>query len=85
MVYVSLVVQVWYAIPPGEPRKRFERMAHGLFPDAAKSCPNFLRHKTIMLTTTLLHDNNIPYVMVRFCLLVSPAVIAVLSSLESKI
>ena len=58
--------QVWYAIPPGEPRKRFERMAQGLFPDAARNCANFLRHKTIMVTTTLLHDNNIPYVTVSF-------------------
>ena len=41
-------------------------MAQGLFPDAARNCSNFLRHKTVMVTTTLLHDNNIPYVTVSF-------------------
>ncbi|KAL3133396.1 hypothetical protein ABBQ38_007265 [Trebouxia sp. C0009 RCD-2024] len=57
--------KVWYAVPPGEPRRKFERMAQGLFPDAARQCPNFLRHKTIMLTTTLLRDNDIPFVKVK--------------------
>ena len=34
----------WYTIPP-EYSRRFERMAHGLFPGMKKDCPAFLRHK----------------------------------------
>ena len=31
-------VQVWYCVPPGKPRERFEALAASLFPDEAQEC-----------------------------------------------
>ena len=31
-------VQVWYCVPPGKPRERFEALAASLFPDEAREC-----------------------------------------------
>ena len=30
--------QVWYCVPPGKPRERFEALAASLFPDEAREC-----------------------------------------------
>ena len=50
----------WYTIPPQFAR-RFERMAHGLFPGMHKDCPAFLRHKMCLISPNVLRQNSIPY------------------------
>ncbi|XP_059469656.1 probable lysine-specific demethylase 4B isoform X2 [Neocloeon triangulifer] len=52
--------KTWYAIPPSHGR-RFERVAAGLFPDHFKSCKAFLRHKTSLLSPSILKAHSIPY------------------------
>ena len=61
---------MWYAIAPGASRKRFEDFARTLYPNDAKSCSNFLRHKNVMITPKLIRDEGSPIITVRpFCLL----------------
>ena len=31
------------------------------FPDDASDCANFLRHKSTLISPTVLHHNNVPY------------------------
>uniref|UniRef100_A0A0K2SX66 [histone H3]-trimethyl-L-lysine(9) demethylase n=1 Tax=Lepeophtheirus salmonis TaxID=72036 RepID=A0A0K2SX66_LEPSM len=50
----------WYAIPP-EHARRFERMADGVFPNLAKDCQAYLRHKMCLISPHLLRQNSIPY------------------------
>ena len=50
----------WYSIP-SEYARRFERMALGLFPQFAKDCPSYLRHKMCMISPSVLRQNSIPY------------------------
>eukprot|EP00096_Caligus_rogercresseyi_P011268 TRINITY_DN4386_c0_g1_i1.p1 TRINITY_DN4386_c0_g1~~TRINITY_DN4386_c0_g1_i1.p1 ORF type:complete len:808 (-),score=218.17 TRINITY_DN4386_c0_g1_i1:77-2500(-) len=50
----------WYAIPP-EYARRFERMADGVFPNLAKDCQAYLRHKMCLISPNLLRQNSIPY------------------------
>ena len=50
----------WYSIPPQYAR-RFERMALGLFPQFAKECPCYLRHKMCLISPNMLRQNSIPY------------------------
>ncbi len=54
----------WYTVPP-EYCRRFERMALGLFPNLAKECPAFLRHKMCLISPSILRQNSIPYNKVR--------------------
>ena len=54
----------WYSIPP-EYARRFERMAKGLFPNLAKDCPAYLRHKMCLISPNILRQNSIPYNKVR--------------------
>ncbi|KAJ3090802.1 hypothetical protein HK102_002622, partial [Quaeritorhiza haematococci] len=55
----------WYVIPPGH-HKRFERIARGIFSDEAKECPEFLRHKTCVLSPRILTSHSLPvYRMVQ--------------------
>lgn len=61
---LALLLQVWYAIAPGENRQRFESFARTLYPNDAKSCSNFLRHKSCMITPKLIRDEGIPLVSV---------------------
>lgn len=48
----------WYVIPEHE-RSRFEQLASFHFPDLRAHCPEFLRHKTTLLSPSILHQNNI--------------------------
>ncbi len=50
----------WYTIPP-EYCRRFERMAAGLFPNLAKDCSAYLRHKMCLISPNILRQNSIPY------------------------
>jgi jumonji domain-containing protein 2 len=53
--------KTWYVIPPAA-RERFELTARDLLPELSRSCPEFLRHKEIMLSPALLAAHNIPVV-----------------------
>ena len=50
----------WYTIPP-QYRRRFERLADGLFPNLKKDCPAYLRHKMCLISPNILRQNSIPY------------------------
>jgi len=50
----------WYAIPPAH-GKKFERYAQSLFPTEFMKCPAFLRHKTTMISPTILKEGQIPF------------------------
>jgi hypothetical protein len=52
--------KVWYCVPPSESEK-FDAMAEQLFPEAAANCSEFLRHKDIMISPSLLKSHNIKY------------------------
>eukprot|EP00854_Cymbomonas_tetramitiformis_P015196 gene15196-17976_t len=49
----------WFCIAP-EHRKRFECVVEGLMPDLFRKCPEFLRHKEILVSPSLLQKHNIP-------------------------
>jgi hypothetical protein len=40
-------------------------MAAALFPHHAAACPEFVRHKDIMISPKTLHAYNVPFVQVR--------------------
>ena len=50
----------WYAIAP-EDRERFEILAQGMVPEMWRACPEFLRHKELLISPTLLEQNGIPF------------------------
>ncbi|KAI8142351.1 JmjC domain, hydroxylase-domain-containing protein [Fennellomyces sp. T-0311] len=49
----------WYAIPTTHTRK-FEGVMQNLFPQEHKECPEFLRHKTFIVSPKLLANHSIP-------------------------
>ncbi|TPX64393.1 hypothetical protein SpCBS45565_g05918 [Spizellomyces sp. 'palustris'] len=49
----------WYVIPPSH-RGRFETVARGVFSEEAHKCPEFLRHKTCVLSPKFLTARNVP-------------------------
>lgn len=51
----------WYAIPPDH-RQRFETVVKGLLPDLFRACPEFFRHKELIISPQLLDQYQIPYV-----------------------
>ncbi|CAF4027552.1 unnamed protein product [Rotaria magnacalcarata] len=50
----------WYVIPPSYGRK-FEQFAASRFPQLARRCPAFLRHKMTIISPTILTQQSIPY------------------------
>lgn len=50
----------WYVVPP-EHSQRLERLAQGFFPDAARDCPAFLRHKMTIISPKILQKYSIPF------------------------
>lgn len=50
----------WYAIPP-EHGRRLERLAETFFQDKAKQCPAFLRHKSCIISPSILKKYSIPF------------------------
>ncbi|KAL6759071.1 JmjC domain, hydroxylase-domain-containing protein [Haematococcus lacustris] len=56
--------KVWYSIPPSDSAK-FDRMAMGLFPELARSCSAFVRHKDILVSPSLLRTHNIKYLQAK--------------------
>jgi len=50
----------WYSIPPAH-RRRFERLADGLFPQLKKDCSAYLRQKMCLISPLILRQNSIPY------------------------
>lgn len=55
--------KTWYVVPPAA-RERFELTVRDLLPELSRSCPEFLRHKEILLSPALLAAHNIPLVKV---------------------
>ncbi|MEW5315471.1 MAG: hypothetical protein WDW38_006897 [Sanguina aurantia] len=53
----------WYCIPP-EHRARFETLCQGIVPDLFRTCPEFFRHKELLISPSVLDTNHIPYVKV---------------------
>mmetsp|Transcript_31647 Transcript_31647/g.43897 ORF Transcript_31647/g.43897 Transcript_31647/m.43897 type:complete len:673 (+) Transcript_31647:311-2329(+) len=53
----------WYCIQPKH-RQRFENIVQGLIPDMWRVCPQFLRHKELILSPAFLKQHNIPVVRV---------------------
>ncbi|OQV21745.1 Lysine-specific demethylase 4C [Hypsibius exemplaris] len=50
----------WYALAPQQ-GPRFERLAASLFPDSFKKCSAFLRHKSSMISHSVLKSSGIPF------------------------
>ncbi|KAI7850121.1 JmjC domain, hydroxylase-domain-containing protein [Circinella umbellata] len=49
----------WYAIPTTH-TKKFESVMQNIFPQEYKECPEFLRHKTFIVSPKLLANHSIP-------------------------
>ncbi len=60
----SPLVQVWYCVSPKH-MALFERMARSLFPELAKRCDAFIRHKDLLISPSQLRTYGVPYMMVR--------------------
>ncbi|KAG0088557.1 hypothetical protein BGZ93_002489 [Podila epicladia] len=50
----------WYCIPP-DYSERFERIAQGIFSQDFKQCPQFLRHKTHLISPSILSNDGVPF------------------------
>jgi len=53
----------WYGIAP-EHRARFETLVRGMLPDLFRHCPEFMRHKDLLISPALLDQHKIPYIRV---------------------
>jgi jumonji domain-containing protein 2 len=51
--------KTWYGVPMAY-RKRFEDLAKTLYPEEFKNCKQALRHKTMLISPTILTQNSIP-------------------------
>jgi jumonji domain-containing protein 2 len=56
--------KIWYSVSPKHAAK-FDRMAEQLFPDAAKACPAFMRHKDVVISPKLLKQYGVPFVQAK--------------------
>ena len=65
-VQPHVAVQVWYCIPPGQERKRFEQLARSIFPHDADKCKAFLRHKEFLVSPKTLRSHGIKFVQVEY-------------------
>ena len=52
--------KTWYAIAP-EHRQRFETAALSAAPELFRACPEFLRHKELLLSPQLLRASGVPF------------------------
>jgi jumonji domain-containing protein 2 len=52
--------KTWYCVPPRH-RRRFEEMAKGLAPDLFQACPEFLRHKELLIAPSVLRKHGIEF------------------------
>ncbi|GAV03783.1 hypothetical protein RvY_14163 [Ramazzottius varieornatus] len=50
----------WYAVAPKDGR-RFERLAASLFPANYKQCNSFLRHKSTLISHSVIRSSGIPF------------------------
>ncbi|KAG5185551.1 lysine-specific demethylase 4A-like protein [Tribonema minus] len=50
----------WYSVPPSS-ADAFERLARAHFAGEFASCPEYLRHKTTLLSPAKLDEANVPY------------------------
>jgi jumonji domain-containing protein 2 len=51
----------WYCIPPAH-RPRFEQLVKDLLPELFRQCPEFFRHKELLVSPYVLESYNIPVV-----------------------
>jgi len=51
----------WYCIPPAH-RSRFEQLVKDLLPELFRQCPEFFRHKELLVSPYVLESYNIPVV-----------------------
>jgi JmjC domain, hydroxylase len=56
--------KIWYSVSPKHAAK-FDRMAEQLFPDAAKACPAFVRHKDVVISPKILKQYGVPFVQAK--------------------
>ena len=57
-------MQVWYCVKPAD-RAKFEAMCKALFPELARNCQAFMRHKDILLSPRVLRSFNIDFVTAK--------------------
>mmetsp|Transcript_22813 Transcript_22813/g.73414 ORF Transcript_22813/g.73414 Transcript_22813/m.73414 type:complete len:556 (+) Transcript_22813:102-1769(+) len=55
--------KLWYCVPPSH-AARVERVAAAAFPAWKTDCPDFMRHKTTMLSPAFLEQHGIPYTFI---------------------
>jgi JmjC domain, hydroxylase len=58
------MLQVWYSVSPND-RAKFENMAQQLYPELARNCKAFLRHKDILISPRVLKAFNVPFQQAR--------------------
>eukprot|EP00798_Chlamydomonas_sp_ICE-L_P002219 gene2219-33779_t len=53
----------WFIIPPKH-QERFKMVVQNMIPDVFRGCPEFLRHKELLVSTALLEQHQIPVIRV---------------------
>jgi hypothetical protein len=56
--------KIWYCVSPKH-AAQFDRMAEQLFPEAAKACPAFIRHKDVVISPKTLKQYGVPFVQAK--------------------
>lgn len=56
--------KVWYCVSPKDAPK-FDAMAKQLFPEAARACPAFVRHKDVVISPKVLKAYNVPFTQAK--------------------